>query len=98
MFSQFEQASTQYEGVECWSARELQKLFGYTQWHNFENAIEKAKESCQNAGEDTLYHFADVSKTIPMPKWIGRVIYQNPKRIEVFYYLIIPINQMIIYI
>ena len=68
LFSQFEEASTQYEGVECWSARELQKLLGYSQWRNFENAIEKAKESCQNAGVDTLYHFAEVSKTIPMPK------------------------------
>jgi len=44
------------------------KLLGYTQWRNFKNAIEKTKESCQNAGENTLYHFADVSKMIPMPK------------------------------
>lgn len=56
------------EGLEFWLARDLQKLLGYTQWRNFENVIEKAKTSCQNAEASVSDHFADVSKTIEMPK------------------------------
>jgi DNA-damage-inducible protein D len=41
---------------------------GYTKWENFSKVIDKAKESCENAGEKIKYHFPDVRKTIPMPK------------------------------
>jgi DNA-damage-inducible protein D len=68
LFGEFEQAAAEVESVECWSARELQKLLGYTQWRNFMNIIDKAKESCQNAGENVAYHFADVSKVIEAGK------------------------------
>jgi len=40
----------------------------YTQWRNFLNVIEKAKEACRNSANQVIDHFADVSKTIPMPK------------------------------
>lgn len=64
LFEQFEQAASEYKGIECWSARELQPLLGYSQWRNFNNIIDKAKESCINAGEDPSYHFADFSKMV----------------------------------
>lgn len=67
LFEQFENAATTYNGVECWSARELYPILGYAQWRNFLNAVEKARESCKNASTDVSKHFADVSKTFPMP-------------------------------
>jgi len=53
-------------GVEFWLARELQVLLEYTQWRNFELVIEKAKVSCQTAGQDPAHHFADVSKMVDL--------------------------------
>ncbi len=68
LFSQFEAAASEIEGIECWSARELQKLLDYSKWENFEKVIQKAKDACNNAEEDVTHHFPDVRKTIPMPK------------------------------
>ena len=64
LFIQFEQAAAEFEGIECWSARELQKLLGYSKWENFSKVIDKAKESCCNAGEKTAYHFPDIRKMV----------------------------------
>ncbi|GHT47758.1 DNA damage-inducible protein D [Bacteroidia bacterium] len=68
LFNQFEEASFMYEGVECWSARVLQGLLGYTKWENFFKVIEKAKESCKNAGQEVCDHFPDVRKVIEAGK------------------------------
>ncbi len=64
LFSQFEAAASELEGIECWSARELQDLLGYSKWENFEKVIQKAKDACKNAGEEVEYHFPDVRKMV----------------------------------
>ena len=43
LFQQFEAVASEYEGVECWSARDMQTLLGYSKWENFAKVIEKAK-------------------------------------------------------
>ena len=65
LFGKFESISCEGEGIECWSARELQPLLGYAKWDNFiNNVVVKAKEACRNAGEDVQNHFPDVGKMV----------------------------------
>ncbi len=64
----FEDCAHEKDGVEFWYARELQKLLGYDKWSNFESVIEKAKIACEMAKQKASDHFADVGKTISMPK------------------------------
>lgn len=68
LFIQFEAAASELEDIECWSARELQKLLGYSKWENFEKVIQKGKDACKNAGEEVGYHFPDVGKLITKGK------------------------------
>lgn len=59
---------------EFWYARELQEVLEYKQWRRFEDTIERAKNSCQNSGNEISDHFAAVGKTIDMPKGAKKAI------------------------
>lgn len=65
----FEAHAQQTEGgIEYWLARDIQHLLGYTKWDNFLNVVSKAKTACEVSGHAVPDHFADVGKTIAMPK------------------------------
>jgi DNA-damage-inducible protein D len=66
LFKRFEEACYLYNGIERWSARELQEILGYSKWDNFKNIIDKAKISCEKAGIHVLNHFADVGKMVEL--------------------------------
>lgn len=74
LFEQFEQACYIYNGIECWSARELQGIFNYAEWRNFLKVIDKAKEACKNSGNDISDHFVEINKMIDLAKGAQREI------------------------
>lgn len=61
-------------GIEYWSARELQPCLGYSQWRRFENALERAIESCKQSGNDPKHHFAGAGKQITLGKGAAQTI------------------------
>ena len=74
LFQSYEDAVCLIDDTECWSARELQQLLGYSLWQNFCKVIAKAKESCQTVGQEISDHFIDVNKMIIAGKGAQRQV------------------------
>lgn len=55
-------------GIEFWLARDIQVLLGYDQWKNFLSVLSRAQTVCRLSNHYVSDHFADVCKTIKMPK------------------------------
>ena len=66
LFQNFEDAVCTIDDTECWSARDMQKLLGYSLWQNFTNVINKAKAACENVGQPIPDHFIDVNKKVDL--------------------------------
>ena len=74
LYSAFEQAALEIDGVECWSARELQTLLGYRLWQNFTKVIEKAKVACEVVNQSISDHFIGVNKKVELGSGAQREI------------------------
>ena len=61
-------------GQEYWLARDLQPILDYAQWRRFAEAIDRAKQACQNSGFDVSDHFADVGKMVDIGSGAEREI------------------------
>ncbi len=51
-------------GAEYWSSRDLAKELEYTDYRNFQTAINKAKVACKNSGEVIHNHFVDANEMV----------------------------------
>ena len=57
-------AKVDEDGNEFWTARDIQRLLGYTEWRNFLNTVDKARAACATAGQDPADHFVDVNNMV----------------------------------
>ncbi len=55
-------------GNEFWSARDLAKVLEYSEYRHFLPAIDRAKEACQNSGQNLPDHFEDILDMIEIGK------------------------------
>jgi len=66
LISRFNEASEIIDGVECWSARKLAPILGYSRYRNFLPSIKKAKTACSNSGVEVSDHMADVCHMVKL--------------------------------
>ena len=64
LFTSFEVIAKDIDSIECWSARDLQEVLGYSKWDNFFKSNRKAKIAAVGAQLLVSDHFADVGKMV----------------------------------
>ena len=74
LFVKFEDACYDLDGLECWSARELMKMFNYSEWRVFSNLIRRASTSCESGGENVSDHFVVYTKMVELGSGAQREI------------------------
>jgi DNA-damage-inducible protein D len=61
-------------GNEFWDSRDLQRLLEYTDYRNFLNTVEKAKEACRNTGIPVENHFVDANEMVDIGSGASRSV------------------------
>jgi DNA-damage-inducible protein D len=70
----FESVAQTQEGIEYWTARDLQTLLGYVKWEKFTHVIEKAIQAAENSGENPKNHFLHVGKLVKIGSEAERAV------------------------
>ena len=52
------------DGNEYWSARELEKILGYSDWRNFKKVLMKSIDACNNSNVDMYEHIVEVNRVL----------------------------------
>lgn len=52
------------QGQEFWSARQLSKVLGYSEYRHFLPVIDRAKQACVNSGQLLENHFEDILEMV----------------------------------
>jgi len=75
LIAAFEDAARETDqGVEFWTARDLARLLGYSDYRNFQTIVDKAKIACDEIGLDPADHFVDVTDMIVVGKGARREV------------------------
>jgi hypothetical protein len=75
LIDQFEDAGRDSgNGDKIWSARDLARLLGYSDYRNFLAIADKAKTSCISVGQNPSDHFVDVTDMIVVGKGARREV------------------------
>ncbi len=69
-----EAAQTDDSGNEFWDARDLQKLLDYSDYRNFLNTVDKAKEACKTTGISVEDHFVDATDMVDIGSGASREV------------------------
>jgi DNA-damage-inducible protein D len=59
-------------GQDFWSARELGKVLGYSEYRNFLPVVDKAKEACKKSSNVVSDHFVEYHEMIDIGKGAQR--------------------------
>lgn len=73
--SPFEQIRrTNDAGNEYWSSRDFARVLGYSDYRNFEAALERARTACFNSGQRVDDHFVEITDMIEIGKGAQRPV------------------------
>ena len=61
-------------GIEYWTARELQPLLGYNRWESFEGVVGRAARAALNSGQTIGNHFRQLTKMVAVGSGSARAL------------------------